>query len=72
MKLFMFASERTGLNAFTDQSSGGRLPEKHGPWTGTGVIRDDQAPPHGLDRSAIERAIAERGFQLWRRRAKAA
>jgi hypothetical protein len=71
MKLFSFTSEHSGLSAFTDGSSGERLPEKHGPWTPTGVVREDQSPPRGLDRAAIERGVAERGYQLWRRRAQA-
>jgi hypothetical protein len=30
------------------------------------VIRPDKQPPHNFSRSAIEKAINEQGFQLWR------
>ena len=41
-------------------------PGKFAPWTGIGVLRPDQVPPHGLRREAIESGIAENGYQLWR------
>jgi len=68
-RLFMF---RSGANdtlfGFASDASGGKLPEKFGPWTSIGVIRGDQKPPHGLKRTAIEDGIAEFGFQLWRKK----
>jgi len=45
---------------------GNRLPGSHGPWTVTGVIGPDKAPPHNLSREAIEAAIEAEGYQLWR------
>jgi hypothetical protein len=36
------------------------------PWSVTGVVRGDRAPPHNLSREAIEKAVADEGFQLWR------
>ena len=70
-KLFMFNSETNKeLHAFSDVSSTEKLPERHGPWTGAGVVRSDQKPPHGLPRTAIESGIAAKGFQLWRNKKK--
>jgi hypothetical protein len=37
-----------------------------------GSIAPDEDPPHQLPRDAIESAIKDRGFQLWRMKAKAA
>jgi hypothetical protein len=45
---------------------GSKLPENHGPWTATGAIGPDNAPPHNFSRDAIEKAIGGAGFQLWR------
>ena len=50
----------------TSSPKGSKLPQKHGPWHATGVIRPDKQPPHNFSRSAIEKAINEQGFQLWR------
>ncbi|HEU5275683.1 MAG TPA: hypothetical protein VFU97_18620 [Xanthobacteraceae bacterium] len=67
MHIFMFKSQsRDDLRAFAGDSSGSKLPEQHGPWQATGVIRPDRAPPHNLSRRAIEKAINGQGFQLWR------
>jgi hypothetical protein len=45
-----------------------KLPRQHGPWTATGTIAPDKAPPYNLPRDAIEEAINAEGFQLWRLR----
>jgi hypothetical protein len=37
-----------------------------GPWTATGVIGPDSAPPYNFSRDAIQEAIDAEGFQLWR------
>jgi hypothetical protein len=67
MRIYIFKSEtREALCAFAGDSSGSRLPERHGPWTPTGVVAADKAAPHNLSRAAIERAIGDDGFQLWR------
>jgi hypothetical protein len=67
MRIYIFKSEKTkALCAFTGDQAGSRLPKNHGPWTVTGVVRQDKAPPHNLPRDAIERAIDAEGFQLWR------
>ena len=54
--------------AFAGDLMGSRLPERHGPWTATGAIGPDKAPPRNLSRDAIESAIDAEGFQLWRLR----
>jgi hypothetical protein len=67
--LFMFRSEKSAaLHGFAMESAGAKLPLKFGPWTGVGVVRPDQVPPHGLRREAIESGIAANGYQLWRKK----
>jgi len=71
MRIYIFKSEKTkDLRAFTGDPAGGKLPAKHGPWTGTGIVGPGKAPPHNLSRGVIERAIDTEGFQLWRLRDK--
>jgi hypothetical protein len=71
MRIYMFKSEtRTDLRAFAGDLLGSKLPERHGPWTATGAIGPDKAPPHKLSRETIEKAIDGEGFQLWRLRDK--
>ena len=66
MQIYIFKSEtRKGLHAFAGVM-GSKLPQNHGPWTVTGVVRPDMSPPHYLSRDAIEEAIDVEGFQLWR------
>jgi hypothetical protein len=72
MRIFIFKSEtRAGLCAFAGDQSGNTLPKSHGPWTATGVVAANSAPPHRISRAAIEKAIEEQGFQLWRLAKKA-
>ena len=67
MRIYIFKSETTKeLLAFAGDLVGSKLPENHGPWTATGVIAQDKAPPHKFSRDAIEEAIEAEGFQLWR------
>jgi hypothetical protein len=67
LRIFIFKSEASsGLRAFAGDPAGSQLPRQHGPWHATGVIRDDKEPPHSFSRAAIEKAIGETGFQLWR------
>ena len=71
MRIYIFKSETTkDLRAFAGDPAGGKLPPKHGPWTGTGIVAPGKAPPHNLSRVVIERAIDTEGFQLWRLRGK--
>ena len=72
MRIYIFKSEsRRELHAFAGDPSGNRLPKQHGPWTVTGIIAPERAPPHNFSRDAIEQAIEGEGFQLWRVRKKA-
>jgi hypothetical protein len=67
MQIYIFKSEtRIGLHAFAGDQNGSKLPQNHGPWTVTGVVGVNRAPPHNLSRDAIEQAINDAGFQLWR------
>ena len=67
MRFYIFKSETTrNLRAFAGDVGGAKLPEQHAPWTVTGVVGDQGAPPHKLSRQTIEDAIASEGFQLWR------
>lgn len=56
----------SGLNAFAGDAEGTRLPVRHGPWRHVGSVRRHQTLPHGIDRSLVESAIEEHGFQMWR------
>jgi hypothetical protein len=72
MRIYIFKSEtRKGLRAFAGDPAGSKLPENHGPWSITGVVAEEKAPPHNLSRELIEQAIADEGFQLWRLSKKA-
>ena len=67
MQFYIFKSDTSAsLRAFSDDQGGHKLPAKFRPWHAVGVVREDKAPPHNLDRAAIETAIADQGFQLWR------
>jgi len=67
MRLYIFKSEATkDLRAFAGDVAGAKLPENHAPWTVTGVVAAETAPPHNLSRQTIEQAIGAEGFQLWR------
>ena len=69
MRIYVFKSETTdGLRAFAGDPDVNKLPRKHSPWTVTGTISPDNAPPHNFSRDAIEKAINTEGFQLWRLR----
>ena len=67
MRMYIFKSEtRKDLRAFAGDLAGSRLPQNHGPWTATGAIGPDSAPPYNFSRDAIQEAIDAEGFQLWR------
>jgi len=71
MHIYVFKSETTDrLRAFASDPDVNKLPRQHGPWTATGIISPDKAPPYNFSRDAIEKAINEEGFQLWRLRDK--
>jgi len=72
MRLYVFKSDATGeLRAFTGDLAGSRLPERFRPWHAVGAVAPGAAPPHGLSRDGIEKAIEAQGFQLWRLKATA-
>lgn len=56
----------SGLCAFAGDAEGTRLPARHGPWRHVGSVRRHQSLPHGIDRSLVESAIEEHGFQMYR------
>lgn len=69
--LYMFRSSiAQDLCCFSRSARGEGLPAKFAPWTGFGVLRSDQEPPHGLPRKAIEAGVRANGFQLWRTKKK--
>jgi len=68
-KLFVFRSDTSvDLGGFSADAEGEGLPPKFGPWTGVGVVRPDQQPPHGLKREDIDSGVAAKGYQLFRRK----
>ncbi len=72
MRLYVFKSDASGeLRAFTSDITGSRLPERFRPWHAVGAVAPEAAPPYGLSREGIEKAIGSQGFQLWRLKAKA-
>jgi hypothetical protein len=63
MRIYIFKSEtRKDLRAFAGDLAGSRLPQNHGPWTATGAIGPDSAPPYNFSRDAIQEAIDAEGF----------
>jgi len=67
MRIFVFKSETNQqLHAFAGDLSGFRLPPQFKPWRATGAIAPDHKFPYNLSREAIESAIREHGYQLWR------
>ena len=72
MRIYIFKSEtRAELHAFAGEPGGSKLPKHHGPWTATGIVAAERAPPHKFSRDTIEQAIGGEGFQLWRLSKKA-
>jgi hypothetical protein len=73
MRIFIFKSEASpDLRAFGGDLIGSRLPKQFQPWHAVGAIGPRQNPPFNFSRDAIECAIRDNGFQLWRLRKKAA
>ena len=67
MRIFVFKSETNQeLHAFAGELSGFKLPSQFKPWRATGAIAPDRKFPYNLSREAIEAAIREHGYQLWR------
>ena len=71
MRIYIFKSEAmTELRAFTGDHSGSQLPGQFAPWTATGVVSAQAHLPFRLSRAHVEKAIRDRGFQLWRSKPK--
>ncbi len=67
MVIYTFESGAPGgLFAFAGDRVGSSLPSRHGPWKPIANISARQRLPHALSRKAVEDAIAEHGFQMWR------
>ncbi len=67
MRIFVFKSEtKQGLHAFAADLVGSKLPDRFKPWRATGAIAPDRKFPYNLSREAIETAIRDQGYQLWR------
>lgn len=67
MRIFVFVSQtRQDLHAFAGDLVGSKLPDRVGPWRLLRGVPPGSALPHGISRSAVERAIGAEGFQLWR------
>ena len=72
MRIFIFKSEASpNLRAFGGDLVGSQLPSQFKPWRATGAIAPDRDLPYNLSRDAIETAIKDQGFQLWRMKKKA-
>jgi hypothetical protein len=72
MRLFIFKSTSGALSAFAGDSDARVLPTQHGPWHPIGVVRPEADPPYNFKRAAIEKAIADQGYQLFRMKKKPA
>jgi len=67
MRIFIFKSEvKPDLRAFGGDLAGIKLPGQFKPWRAVGAIVPNQDPPYKIARDAIEKAINECGFQLFR------
>jgi hypothetical protein len=67
MRIFIFKSEaRPDLRAFGGDLVGTQLPTQFKPWRVVGAVGPGGAPPYKFSRDAIETAIKDRGFQLFR------
>lgn len=70
MRIFIFKSQSGALCAFSGDADTRVLPTHHGPWHPIGVVRPEADPPYNFKRAAIETAIADHGFQLFRLKKK--
>jgi hypothetical protein len=71
IRIFIFKSETNPeLRAFGGDLVGSRLPVQFRPWHAIGSIAPEGEFPYTLSRQAIETAISDNGYQLWRMRKK--
>jgi hypothetical protein len=67
MRIFIFKSEANpGLRAFGGDLAGIQLPAQFKPWRAVGATAPDKDLPYKIARDAVEKAINECGFQLFR------
>lgn len=67
MRIYVFTSKsKTNLRAFTDDMTGGKLPQQFAPWRANGMVAANEAFPYRFARGQIEKSITDSGFQLWR------
>ena len=67
IRIFVFKSETNKeLHAFAGDLTGYKLPSQFKPWRATGAVAPDREFPYKLSRAAIEAAIRDHGYQLWR------
>jgi hypothetical protein len=65
--LYIFRSDTNAeIYAFAATAKGEALPGKYAPWSMTGTVLPTRSLPHGLNRQAAEKGVADAGFQLWR------
>jgi hypothetical protein len=71
MRIYVFTSKsKKNLRAFTDDMSGGKLPQQFAPWRANGMIATKEEFPYRFARDQIEKSITDSGFQLWRLKLK--
>jgi hypothetical protein len=67
IRIFVFKSETNKeLHAFAGDLAGYKLPSQFKPWHATGAIAPDREFPYNLSRAAVETAIKDHGYQMWR------
>ena len=63
MRLYVFKLDANReLRAFAGDMAGSKLPENFRPWHAVGAVALGAAPPHGLPREGIEKAIELQEF----------
>ena len=71
MRIYVFTSKtKKNLRAFTDDMTGGKLPQQFGPWHANGAISANEEFPYRFARDQIEKSVTDSGFQLWRLKLK--
>jgi hypothetical protein len=72
IRIFIFKSEaRPDLRAFGGDLAGISLPSQFKPWRVVGAVAPNQELPYKISRVAVQTAIKDSGFQLFRIKNKA-
>jgi hypothetical protein len=71
MRFYVSSQMRLAGCGLSPATSPKQAAERFRPWHVVGAVAPDAAPPHGLSREGIEKAIDAQGFQLWRLKVKA-